>query len=255
MAADTLHDAETPRRRGIPALALAWFSFVAILVLMAILTTLFGNPRADQPLIRMAVARLGLPQHTTLTPPSPPIPNIQTVVPPALVPQTITKPVFAGRTLIADPALVEATQEGPLPKIASDGRTPMKVYAAPVIVPAQAFRIAIIVSGLGISAKETAAALQMLPPQVTLAFAPYAADVQRWAGEARKQGHEILVEVPMEPYEFPDSDPGPHTLRAGQSEDANTERLVWALTRITGYTGVTNMQGSPLPTPIRLRRS
>jgi polysaccharide deacetylase 2 family uncharacterized protein YibQ len=246
MAADTLNDDETPRRRGVPALAIAWFSFIALLVLVAILTTLLGDPRADEPLIRMAVVRLGesLPHRTALTPPSPPIPNMQTVLPPALVPPAITKPVFAGRALVADPALVEVTASGPLPKIASDGRTPMKVYAGAMIAPAQSFRIAIIISGLGISAKQTADALQMLPPQVTLAFAPYASDVQRWTGEARKEGHEILVEVPMEPYEFPDSDPGPHTLRAGQGEDANTERLVWALTRFTGYTGATNMQGS-----------
>jgi polysaccharide deacetylase 2 family uncharacterized protein YibQ len=244
MAADTFHDAEIPRRRGVPALAVAWFSFLALLVLGTILTTLFGDPHADVPLIRMAVVKIGdTLRHTTLTPPSPPIPNLQTAVPPQLVPPTITKPVFAGRAIVADPALIEVTPTGPLPKIAADGRTPMKVYAAPVAVPPQAFRIAIVISGLGTSAMATAAALKMLPPQVTLAFAPYASDVQRWAGEARKQGHEVLIEVPMEPYEFPDSDPGPHTLRAGQNEDANTERLVWALTRFTGYTGVTNLQG------------
>jgi polysaccharide deacetylase 2 family uncharacterized protein YibQ len=83
----------------------------------------------------------------------------------------------------------------------------------------------------------------MLPPGVTLAFAPYASDVQHWAGEARKAGHEVLLEVPMEPYDFPDSDPGPHTLRSGVGEDANTEKLVWALTRFSGYAGVTNLLG------------
>ncbi len=52
--------------------------------------------------------------------------------------------------------------------------------------------------------------------------------------------------VPMEPFDFPDSDPGPHTLRSGVAEDANTEKLVWALTRFTGYTGVTNLLGGRL---------
>jgi hypothetical protein len=50
----------------------------------------------------------------------------------------------------------------------------------------------------------------------------------------------------MEPYDFPDSDPGPHTLRSGVGDDANTERLVWSLTRFTGYTGVTNLLGGRL---------
>jgi polysaccharide deacetylase 2 family uncharacterized protein YibQ len=127
--------------------------------------------------------------------------------------------------------------------VADNGRTPMVAYAPPMSVPANRPKIAIVIGGLGISAKATAAALAALPPPVTLAFAPYADDVRRWVGEARKQGHEVLLEVPMEPYDFPDSDPGPHTLRAGAAEDANTERLVWALTRFTGYAGVTNLLG------------
>jgi hypothetical protein len=121
----------------------------------------------------------------------------------------------------------------------------MQAYAAPagdITKP----RIAIVISGLGTSAKATAAALAGLPPQVTLAFAPYAADVQSWVTQARRQGHEVLLEVPMEPFDFSDSDPGIHTLRSGIGEAANTDRLVWALTRFTGYTGVTNLLGSRL---------
>ena len=58
-----------------------------------------------------------------------------------------------------------------------------------------------------------------------------------------RQGHEVLLELPMEPYDFPDSDPGPHTLRAGVGEESNTQRLTWSLTRFTGYAGVTNLLG------------
>ena len=47
----------------------------------------------------------------------------------------------------------------------------------------------------------------------------------------------------MEPYDFPDSDPGEHTLRTSAGEEANTQRLSWALTRFTGYVGVTNLLG------------
>jgi hypothetical protein len=47
----------------------------------------------------------------------------------------------------------------------------------------------------------------------------------------------------MEPFDFPDSDPGPHTLRAAVSEETNTERLTWSLTRFTGYAGITNLLG------------
>ena len=149
--------------------------------------------------------------------------------------------MFAGSALVADPALIENSPLGPLPRIADDGRKPMTAYAAPAA--AGKFRIAIVVSGLGISAKATTAALASLPPGVTLGFAPYAGDVQHWVNQARQFGHEVLLEVPMEPFDFPDSDPGPHTLRAGVDEDSNLQRLTWSLSRFTGYAGVTNLLG------------
>jgi polysaccharide deacetylase 2 family uncharacterized protein YibQ len=118
----------------------------------------------------------------------------------------------------------------------------MRAYAPPVISDGRP-RIAIVIGGLGISAKSTEAALKGLPSGVTLAFAPYAADVQHWVAQAREQGHEILLEIPMEPYDLPASDPGLYTLRSGVGQNANTERMVWALTRFSGYAGVTNLLG------------
>ena len=118
----------------------------------------------------------------------------------------------------------------------------MTAYAAPAAASAK-FKIAIVVSGLGLSASATKAALDSLPASITLGFAPYAGDVGQWVADARSRGHEVLLEIPMEPFDFPDSDPGPHTLRAGQDEDANIQRLTWALSRFTGYAGVTNLLG------------
>jgi polysaccharide deacetylase 2 family uncharacterized protein YibQ len=159
----------------------------------------------------------------------------------APMPARIDKPIFAGKALIADPALTENSPSGPLPRIADDGRRPMTAYAAEA-QPGK-FRIAIVVSGLGISAKATSAALASLPPGVTLGFAPYAGDVQHWVSQARQFGHEVVLELPMEPFDFPDSDPGPHTLRSGADEGDNLQRLDWALSRFTGYAGVTNLLG------------
>jgi len=153
----------------------------------------------------------------------------------------IDTPVYAGRALIADPALIQEGPEGPLPRIADDGRKPMTAYAAPAATGK--FRIAIVVSGLGLSAKATQAAIAGLPPAITLAFEPYAGDVQHFVSEARQLGHEALLEVPMEPLDFPDSDPGPNTLRSGVEQDGNGQRLDWAMSRFTGYAGVTNLLG------------
>ena len=175
---------------------------------------------------------------------SAPPPSKQAMAPQAAVPTappvTIDKIVMAGRALIADPALIENSAQGPLPRIADDGRKPMAAYAAPAA--SGKFRIAIVVSGLGLSAKATASALA-LPSGISFAFLPYAGDVQHWVSEARRSGHEALLQVPMEPFDFPDSDPGPHTLRSGIERDANSQRLEWALSRFTGYAGVTNLLG------------
>ncbi|HZQ40532.1 MAG TPA: divergent polysaccharide deacetylase family protein, partial [Rhizomicrobium sp.] len=105
------------------------------------------------------------------------------------------------------------------------------------------FRIAIVVAGLGLSGKATEAAITNLPAAVTFAFEPYAGDVQHYVSEAREKGHEALLQVPMEPMDFPDSDPGPNTLRSGVEQDGNGLRLNWAMSRFTGYAGVTNLLG------------
>jgi polysaccharide deacetylase 2 family uncharacterized protein YibQ len=246
---------------GLRALAFAYAGLATGLILLGAGIAVLGNGHAGDPKVHLA---LKLPhihgaadahtqqhteappvqQQTTAPPPGmPATPGGEPAVPANVVPNAITHPVFAGRALIADPALIEQTSDGPLPRVGDNGRAPMDAYAAPA-PPAGHPKIAIVITGLGFSARETAAALQQLPAAVTLAFAPYSNDAQRWVGEARKEGREVLVEVPMEPYDFPDSDPGPHTLRAGIDEEANTQRLVWALTRFTGYTGVTNLLGS-----------
>jgi polysaccharide deacetylase 2 family uncharacterized protein YibQ len=209
-------------------------SFTACLLAAGVLAiTLLGRPRGPAITLELPES-MGAASKIA----APVIP----VTPDGAVTGPVTAPIYAGKTLIADPALVENTTQGPLPRIADDGRKPMTAYAAPAAAGAK-FKIAIVVSGLGLSAIATKSALDSLPAGVTLGFAPYAGDVGQWAALARARGHETLLEIPMEPYDFPDSDPGPHTLRAGQEEDANIQRLTWALTRFTGYAGVTNLLG------------
>ncbi|MGN6148585.1 MAG: divergent polysaccharide deacetylase family protein [Rhizomicrobium sp.] len=239
------------------ALLFAWLLLAVLLLSAAGWTALFGKKSDSEPSLAFDVSA---PVKQTLAAnsrhgkhgdvnligagaqPTAPVQGTKATLPPALVPANISKPIYAGASLIADPDLIESTPAGPLPRIADDGRSPMTAYA-PTAPAVQGPKIAIVVAGLGISAKATQAAINNLPAAVTLAFLPYADDVQRWVGEARKRGHEVLLEVPMEPYDFPDSDPGPHTLRAGNGDDSNIDRLTWSLTRFTGYAGVMNLLG------------
>lgn len=215
--------------RATRALAFASMGTLCVLTAGALGITVLGK-----------VHRPGVILDLSAPPPAKPAMAPQAMASPAAPPVVIDKIVMAGRALVADPALIENSAQGPLPRIADDGRKPMAAYAAPAA--SGKFRIAIVVSGLGLSAKATASALA-LPSGITFAFLPYAGDVQHWVSQARQSGHEALLQVPMEPFDFPDSDPGPHTLRSGIERDANSQRLEWALSRFTGYAGVTNLLG------------
>ncbi len=142
---------------------------------------------------------------------------------------------------------VEMTPQGPIPKIAADGTRPADAFARPVRpLPGRpdAPRIALIVGGLGISANATADAIAKLPGQVTLGFVPYGSDVASLAARARTGGHEVLLEVPMEPFQYPDNDPGPQTLLTSLTPQQNIERLYWLMSRFQGYVGLANTMGA-----------
>ena len=156
----------------------------------------------------------------------------------------VTAPRVAASPLPAAPiaGLSQPGPNGPLPTIATDGRVPAQAYARPFRSNGRP-RVAIIVGGLGLNAVTTRAAIERLPPEVTLSFVPYAEGLQGWIDLARAQGHEVMLEMPMEPTGYPDNDPGPHTLLAsGQSADIQA-RMNWLLGRATGYFGVTNYMG------------
>jgi uncharacterized protein len=141
----------------------------------------------------------------------------------------------------------EPSRHGPLPKVAQDGTRPADLFARPVkAIPGKpsAPRVAIVVGGLGISAAGTSDALRKLPGSVTLAFAPYGGDLERQVARARADAHELLLQVPMEPFEYPDNDPGPQTLLTSLDAGQNTDRLHWLMSRFQGYVGISNFMGA-----------
>jgi uncharacterized protein len=149
--------------------------------------------------------------------------------------------------LTIDPRLIETTRHGGIPKVATDGTRPADVYAQPVRHQAgkgDGPRIAIVIEGLGVGANTTAEALSKLPPEVTCAFSPYGTDVERWVDRARSEGHEVLLQVGMEPFDFPDNDPGPQTLLADLSPEQNVDRLHWFMSRFQGYVGISPLMGA-----------
>jgi len=138
--------------------------------------------------------------------------------------------------------LVQTSDIGPLPVIAPGGQTPASAYARPFKGDGRPM-VALVVGGLGINPVTTREAIESLPPQITLSFVPYTTGLQGWIDLARASGHEVMIEIPMQPSNYPDNDPGPQTLMANSRTEDVISHLNWALSRATGYFAVSNYQG------------
>ncbi len=149
----------------------------------------------------------------------------------------------SGLLVAPDPALSEPTPRGLVPKIGADGRQPWSAYARPFDEPPTRPRLAIVLQDMGLNAPLTALAADRLPPAISFAFNPYATDLTAQVERARGKGHEVLLGLPMEPFDYPASDPGPYTLLTSLNDQENARRLDWALARAPGYIGFANLMG------------
>jgi polysaccharide deacetylase 2 family uncharacterized protein YibQ len=222
-----------PQRRWSAGLAWGAVGLAAVLVALAGLGAfVFADrhePFADAP-IRI---------RATATPAAPPSSGQPAEPRPAA-------PAASGRLSPSpDPRLIEQTPDGLLPRIGADGSRPAQVYARPS-APVSGPKVAVLVTGLGISQSATMEAIARLPAPISLAFGPYGVDLEKTVAEARDQGHEVMLQGPMEPFDYPDNDPGPHTLLSRAPLQENLKRLHWVMGRFTGYTGIVNAMGSKL---------
>ena len=147
------------------------------------------------------------------------------------------------------PELVDTSLGGQLPRISSSNKKPADVYArlTPLgVIHSDRPKIAILLGGMGLNPKLTRSATDNLPGDVTFAFAPYGENLQAQVNRARANGHEVMLQLPMEPMGYPANNPGPKTLLVDADPAANIEALHWHMGRFTGYTGITNYMGGRL---------
>lgn len=226
-----------------------------------------GEPRSTTPIrvAEMPAQSGGDASDPTMLPPPAPLdgePRViqvpraasvpsQQELPPLPASQLVNvSPTFdaqGGLPAIANPSLVQRFDVSSfVPTRGPNGERPLDAYARPVeagTIPDGQPRIAIIVSGLGLSQTATQSVIDRLPGEMTLSFAPYGNSLLRWTTRARQAGHEYLIEVPMEPFDYPNNDPGPHTLLASHDVASNLERLQWALSRVPTPVGYMNYMG------------
>lgn len=135
--------------------------------------------------------------------------------------------------------LVEESNFGPLPRIASDGRRPSREFSRPGAAPDGRPIVSVLVTGIGRKASETQQAFELLPPDISLAFDAYADNLAALTGQARRKGYEYFIEVPVEPFDFPANDPGPLALSVSAKSADNLTKLKLLMARTTGYAGLT----------------
>jgi uncharacterized protein len=166
--------------------------------------------------------------------------------PPSPPPEPETSSIALPAVPVA--ALVEESQYGPLPKIASDGRRSIDVYSRPSnyakATPGAPPRVAVLITGLGLPNGPAADVLKGLPPAISVAYGAYGRSLQDGVSKMRADGHEVLLQIPLEPENYPSMDPGPHTLLTTLPPEDNLKRLQWLMSRYTGYVGVTNHMGA-----------
>jgi polysaccharide deacetylase 2 family uncharacterized protein YibQ len=258
-----------------PYLSASGAAFLFLLML-ATLIFLTGDPKAGTPTVRLNLMTVAsgptappgwrqalsaeVPGEAPLTADTYALSPVDTDGGPPTGEAVITMPGggpagAGGMPSINSVALAQApiagfTAQGPgglLPIISADGRTPAQAYARPFVSNGKP-KVALIIGGLGLNAQQTRTAIETLPAEVTLSFVPYAEGLQSWIDMARAAGHEVLLEAPMEPLDYPNNDPGPFTLMTDAQPQETTRKLEWLLSRCTGYFGVTNYLGSKFVT-------
>ncbi len=156
-------------------------------------------------------------------------------------PSTVKGEGEAGAVPSSQSALSDASSP------ASPPAPPVGGVTVPVAPEAEAppsgkpVKIAIVVDDLGVDYRLSQKAIR-LPAAVTLAFLPYGGRVRDLAKEARDNGHEILLHMPMEPLGV--ENPGQGALKTDLPLSEIQLRFQTALASFTGFDGVNNHMGS-----------
>jgi hypothetical protein len=113
----------------------------------------------------------------------------------------------------------------------------------PTLPRSAAGRVAVIVDELGGRA-DVLDRLVALGRPLTVAVLPELPLARRIARDAARAGLEVLVQLPLEPYRFPEADPGPGVLLSSMTPDEVTRRTRQQLASLPGAVGVATRMGS-----------
>ena len=210
-----------------------------------------GSIHKDTPSVVVVPPPPKPPEPVTVNPPvqlpapvlpAEPQPQINESTPPVTSPQTLlTIPQFPRGTGSLSFApftpMSETVGDYILPRIAPESKEVPWQYYGKAMPTSKRPVIAIVITGLGQSRSITNLSLE-LPPVYTLSFSPYTKDSPLWVINARNKGFEAWVDLPVQPVDFPASDPGPKAILEDKTPEDNMKNLHWALSRFQGFVGV-----------------
>jgi polysaccharide deacetylase 2 family uncharacterized protein YibQ len=177
--------------------------------------------------------------------PAPPPPVAAKPPEPEKAPEPAAKPTPEPEPETAKAPAVPAPKEAQVAALPPpDPQAPWRRNRQPFNEADPRPRIAVVLTGLGLASTVTEAAIKELPAGITLSFTPYSRKLNQWVALARVNGHEVMLDLLMEPTSYPDDDPGPQALLTALSARQNLNRLRWTLDRATGYVGLAGVMGS-----------
>ena len=142
---------------------------------------------------------------------------------------------------VSAPARAVPRPRDPLPPPPLAAQAPQGSQLSQASISAR--RVAIIVDDLG-ARRDVFDPLRDIRRPLTIAVLP-GLPLSEWtAREAAQAGMEVILDLPMEPYRFPEVDPGPGALLMTMSPQELQAQVGAHLASVPGAVGVTNHMGS-----------
>lgn len=119
-----------------------------------------------------------------------------------------------------------------------------KIYVSKQLVPSsKRQKIAFIIDDIGYDLSPLNELLKINAP-ITFSILPHSPYARDAAEKLHRAGKEILLHLPMEPYAYPDIDPGMGTLFSWMNEEEIKSQIKQAIEAVPYISGVNNHMGS-----------
>ena len=202
-----------------------------------------NNERLDTPDLLAGDVPEGVNPTEVISPPTESQAALENVVETTPEPKRIEVPQNPNALPKAPIAgLTRQSKFGPIPVKGSN--SVLKAYRRPFERQAGKTAVSLIIGGLGVNRGLTQDAIEILPADVTLSFAAHSTGLQGLVDAARADGHEVLLEIPMDSASFDPSEPGADkALLTTIAPIENGQRLDWMMSRAQGYAGLINFNG------------